>query len=51
MEWDGLPELQHPQLKLGGNLIIYSPDWASEITLPNGATYGQIGDLLNGLSK
>jgi DNA polymerase-1 len=51
MEWDGLPELQHPQLKLGGNLIIYSPDWASEIALPNGATYGQIGDLLNGLSK
>ena len=49
MEWDGLPELQHPELKLGGNLIVYSPDWSSEIALKNNATYGEIGDLLNGL--
>jgi DNA polymerase-1 len=51
MEWDGLPELQHPTLKLGGTLIVYSPDWATEIPLPNNATYGQIGDLLNGIHK
>lgn len=51
MEWDGLPELQHPTLKLGGTLIVYSPDWATEIPLPNNATYGEIGDLLNGIHK
>ena len=51
MEWDGLPELQHPTLKLGGTLIVYSPDWATEIPLANNATYGEIGDLLNGIKK
>lgn len=47
MEWDELPELQHPTLKLGGELIVYSPDWATELKIPNGATYGQVGDILN----
>jgi DNA polymerase-1 len=51
MEWDDLPELQHPTLKLGGNLIVYSPNWATELPIPNNATYGQIGDLLNGIHK
>jgi DNA polymerase-1 len=51
MEWDELPELQHETVKLGGELIVYSPDWATEIRLPNRASYGEIGDLLNGISK
>lgn len=51
MEWDGLPELQHPTLKLGGELIVYDPDWSSELKIPNGATYGQIGDILNRIKK
>ena len=51
MEWQELPELQHPTLKLGGNLIVYSPDWATEVPLPNNATYGEIGDLLNGIKR
>lgn len=51
MEWCELPELQHPTLKLGGNLIVYSPDWATELSIPNNATYGQIGDLLNGIHQ
>jgi DNA polymerase I-like protein with 3'-5' exonuclease and polymerase domains len=51
MEWDELPELKHDQIKLGGNLIVYSPDWSTEITIRNGATYGEIGDLLNGITK
>lgn len=51
MEWDELPELKHPTLKLGGNLIVYSPDWASEIPLNNNASYGEIGDLLNAIHE
>lgn len=51
MEWDGLPELQHDVIKLGGTLIVYSPNWANELQIPNGASYGVIGDLLNGISK
>lgn len=51
MQWDGLPELQHPTIKLGGNLIVYTPNWANEIKLRNGASYREIGDLLNGIHK
>lgn len=51
MEWQELPELQHPTLKLGGELIVYDPDWSSELKIPNGATYGQIGDILNRIKK
>ena len=47
MEWDDLPELKHDTIKLGGNLIVYAPDWSTEISLPNGASYKVIGDLLN----
>ncbi len=51
MEWQELPELEHPTLKLGGELIVYEPDWSSELKIPNGATYGQIGDILNRIKK
>jgi hypothetical protein len=51
MEWDGLLELQHPVLKLGGELIGYDPDWSTELKIPNGASYGEIGDILNRITK
>jgi DNA polymerase-1 len=51
MEWQDLPELEHPTLKLGGELIVYEPDWSSELRIPNGASYGQIGDILNRIKK
>jgi DNA polymerase-1 len=50
MEWAELPELQHPTLKLGGTLMVYTPDWSTELSIPNNATYGQIGDILNGIA-
>jgi len=37
MQWQELPEIQHPTVKLGANLDIYWPDWAHPITLPNNA--------------
>jgi DNA polymerase-1 len=52
MEWtEGCPELQHDVIKLGGNLIVYSPNWATEIKLPNNASYREIGDLINGITN
>jgi DNA polymerase-1 len=42
MQWDGLPEVQHPTVKLGASLEIYWPNWANPITLPNGATAAEI---------
>ena len=35
MEWQELPEIQHPTVKLGAALDIFWPDWAHPITLEN----------------
>ena len=37
MQWQELPELQHPTVKLGAALDIFWPNWAKAITLPNNA--------------
>jgi DNA polymerase-1 len=38
MEWQGLPEIYHPEVKLGGELSIFYPDWSKELTIPNKAS-------------
>lgn len=35
MEWQELPEIQHPEVGLGGNLSLFFPTWAEEVELPN----------------
>lgn len=42
MQWQELPEIQHPTVKLGAALDLYYPSWAHPITLPNGADKNQI---------
>lgn len=42
MEWQELPEIQHPTVKLGANLMIYHPTWADAIELPNYLTEDEI---------
>lgn len=37
MQWQQLPELQHPTVKLGAALDLFWPGWHNAITLPNGA--------------
>lgn len=37
MQWQELPELQHPTVKLGAALDIFWPSWAKATTLPNDA--------------
>lgn len=37
MQWQELPELEHDQVKLGGEVDIHYIDWAHPITIPNGA--------------
>jgi DNA polymerase-1 len=32
--WQKLPEIQHPQVKLGGRLEIFYPSWAKGVELP-----------------
>lgn len=35
MEWQDLPELKHPTVKLGGEVDIFYPSWNQNYTLPN----------------
>lgn len=42
MEWQDLPELEHPTVKLGAALDIFYPSWAYALELPNNATQEDI---------
>lgn len=42
MQWQELPEIAHPDVKLGAELDIYHPSWANAITLPNFQTKEQL---------
>ena len=42
MRWQELPEIQHPQVKLGAALDLFWPDWSNPITLPNDASAEEI---------
>ena len=46
VQWQELPEIAHPEVKLGGSLGIFYPNWTTEITLPNGATEDQILNVI-----
>lgn len=37
MQWQELPEIQHPTVKLGAAIDIFWPSWAHATTIPNGA--------------
>ena len=41
-QWQELPEIQHPQVKLGAELDIFYKGWHQPITLPNNANAQQI---------
>ena len=42
VQWQELPEIQHDQVKLTGELDIFYPSWEHGITLPNHASYQDI---------
>lgn len=45
MQWQELPEIQHPTVKLGAALDLFWPDWGHPITLPNNADQDTIKKL------
>lgn len=47
MSWQDLPELQHPVVKLGGDLDIFWPAWNTPMTLPNNCTEEQLYALID----
>ena len=42
MEWQDLPEIQHDEVKLGGDVDVHYQHWAQPITLKNGASMQEI---------
>lgn len=46
MEWQELPEIQHPDVHLGAALDVFKEGWHKPITLPNNATQTEIKELL-----
>lgn len=42
MKWQDLPEIQHPDVPLGGDLDLFYPSWKTSYTLPNHATKQEI---------
>jgi DNA polymerase-1 len=51
MQWQELPEIQHPTVKLGAALDIFYPDWAHAITLPNNADQSTIMEMCSKKEK
>ena len=47
MSWQDLPELEHDVVKLGAEIDLHYPNWASAITLKNGANQEEIISTIN----
>ena len=42
VQWQDLPEIQHPEVKLSGEVDIFYPTWAEKHTIPNHASYQEL---------
>jgi len=42
MQWQELPEIQHPDVKLGAELDLHYKSWDQPVTIPNNATQPEI---------
>lgn len=47
MQWQELPEIRHPTVKLGAALDIFWPSWAKATTIPNDADRQTIINICN----
>lgn len=46
VQWQAHPDIYHPDVKLGGSLGLFYPNWTTEITIPNGATEEDIMQVI-----
>jgi DNA polymerase I len=37
VQWQEHPDIQHPEVRLGGTLSVFWPNWSYDIEIPNGA--------------
>lgn len=48
VQWQEHPDIAHDEVKLGGELSIFHPNWSKEYTIPNGATADEIFAIICG---
>lgn len=46
VKWQDHPDIYHDDVKIGGELGLFYPSWAEELTIPNEATASKIQELL-----
>lgn len=51
VEWQDLPDIRHPEVKLGGELSIFYPSWKEEAVIPNGATKEDVFNVIENHMK
>ena len=51
VQWQEHPDIAHDQVKLGGNLSLFFPDWAHEIELPNNCSKEQFINIVKEYSN
>lgn len=51
VQWQEHPDIQHDEVKLGGELSIFYPTWAVEMNVPNGAKELEILSLAEAHAK
>ncbi|QYW02261.1 DNA polymerase I [Stenotrophomonas phage Philippe] len=47
VEWQAHPAIEHPDVKLGGELSLFYPTWADEMVIPNGIYDQEILDVIS----
>lgn len=45
--WQNHPDIAHDQVKLGGSLEVYYPNWANKISIPNEASDTEILEIVD----
>ncbi len=46
VQWQNHPDIWHDEVKLGGELSVFYPDWSKEVVIPNGATPDEVLNLV-----
>ncbi len=46
VQWQNHPDIWHDEVKLGGELSVFYPDWGTEVVIPNGATADEVLNLV-----
>lgn len=46
VEWQDHPDITHDEVKLSGKLSLFYPSWATDTTIPNGASADEIYEIV-----